>query len=349
MTLGMEKLFEKAYEDRRLLYLFLELTHKCNFACKFCYNPVKRKGQKRNPEEEQKQLPLTLNEYKNLLQKAKSGGVVFLTLTGGEPLLHPHFWEIMEGAAKLNFSTKVYTNGSLIGKEEADAFSRFCPFVIEISIYGASEKSYEESSGRGRAFPKVVKAIKLLKERELRVFLKCMLTSTTEKEMDKIQDMADELGCPLTWDPIMSPSEDGLDYPLKHRASDEGLEELFKNPRYKAEVPKYHRKKEDSICTIGAISVDIDPYGNVKPCVQWREILGNIREDDLFELWEKNDRVKELIEISKEHLENIRKIMPESDFCFGCPGRSRLLYGDPTIPDEFELKVANLRRKYLVK
>jgi len=346
MTLGLEKLFEKAYENRQLLYLSLELTYKCNFSCKFCYNPAPRPGQQRPEPERRHDSPLTLEEYSGLLERAKLGGVVFLTLTGGEPLLHPHFWEIHEEASRLAFATRIFTNGSLIDEPAADRFARIRPYCFEMSIYGASEKSYDEVNGRGGDFPKVVKAIKLLKERGLNIFLKCILTSMTEKEMDRIQDLADGLGCELRWDPVLSPSEDGLDYPLRYRASEEGLERLIGNKRFKVGTSPFDRGEGDSVCNIGRISLDIDPCGNIMPCIQWKEPLGNVRKDDLIDLWRNSGELCRLMEVSKRSLLKMKEATEDHAYCFNCIGRSNLLYGDPTVPDEYEVKIAGIRRKY---
>jgi len=42
------------------------------------------------------------------------------------------------------------------------------------------------------------------------------------------------------------------------------------------------------------MSLNIDPYGNINPCVEWKEPLGNVRRDDIFEVWENSDKLKKL-------------------------------------------------------
>jgi MoaA/NifB/PqqE/SkfB family radical SAM enzyme len=346
MTLSLQKLFELAYENRQLLYVSMEITHSCNFACKFCYNPVKRSDQKRSAALDCREKPLELNEIKPLLSKLRKSGVLFLTLTGGEPLIHPRFWDILAEANRLSFAVRVFTNGALIDEPAADKLEKDRPYCVEMSIYGASEESYNETNGRGGDFKKVVKAIKLLKERGINLFLKCVLTAVTEKELDRIQDLADELGCELHWDPVLSPSEDGLEYPLSFRASDEGLERLFQNPRFKVGTSPFDRGEGDSVCNIGRISLDIDPFGNIKPCIQWKDPIGNVRKDDILEIWKNSTELKALMEMSKKSLEKIKEETEDHAYCFNCIGRSNLLYGDPTKPDECELKIAKLRRKF---
>jgi radical SAM protein with 4Fe4S-binding SPASM domain len=344
MNLSLGELFEKAYRQRRLLYVLLELTYGCNFACRFCYNPVFRKGQARKASEEIPQQPLTLEEYAGLLDKLKKGGVLFLTLSGGEPLMHHHFWEILEEAKRQSFGIRLFTNGSLINEKNAERIHKIGVFCVEISIYGADEECYDEVTGRGEDFGKVVEAVKLLKKYGIMVYLKCILTKFTEKQTDKIQDLADELGVILRWDPVLSPSEDGLDYPLMYRASNEGLEKLLTGPKFKVGSSPFDRGEGDSICTIGRVSVNIDPFGNINPCAQWKESLGNIRKNDIFDIWENSERLKEIIAISEMVPKELKKITDAHSYCFQCIGRSRLIFGDPLIPDPCELKIAEIKK-----
>jgi len=123
------------------------------------------------------------------------------------------FGKLQEKCKELAFVLRIFSNGSLIGEKEVKKLSELCPNCLEISLYGASEKSYEKSCGRGASFNKVIKGLNLLKKEGINVYLKCMLTSATENEMDKIQGIADDLGFPLNWDPNLEVSDDGDDYP----------------------------------------------------------------------------------------------------------------------------------------
>ena len=70
--------------EQRLLYdATLELTYRCNLDCFFCYNDVEKAGK-----------PLSLDQYETLLTDLARMQTMFLMLTGGEPMVHPHFFEI---------------------------------------------------------------------------------------------------------------------------------------------------------------------------------------------------------------------------------------------------------------
>ncbi|MFB3851308.1 MAG: radical SAM/SPASM domain-containing protein [Acidobacteriota bacterium] len=345
MNLSLDDLFEKAYQKRQLLYAFFEITYNCNFNCKFCYNPVFRKGQEKIKKNLVKETPLTISEYSAIFEKLKKGGVLFLTLSGGEPLVHPQFFEILKEAKKNAFCVRIFSNGSLIDEECARKLKENGAFCIEISIYGSDKESYEETTGRGEDFEKVLNAIKYLKNEGIIVYLKCILTKITEKKMDEIQKIADDLGVILRWDPVLSPSEEGFDYPLKFRASEEGLYRLLTEDKFKVGSSPFERGEGESLCTIGRVQVTIDPFGNIHPCPQWKEILGNVRKDDIFEIWKNSEKLQEIIKMSEKVQEVLKKNTIAHNFCFHCMARSRLLFKDPLKPNPCELKIAEIKMK----
>lgn len=343
MNLLLDDLFEKAYKKRRLLYAIFEITYNCNFACKFCYNPVFRKGQEREFKKQEQNSHLTLSEYSELFEKLKKGGVLFLTLSGGEPLMHPQFFDIVKEAKKQAFCIRVFSNGALIDEKNARKLKENGVLCVEISIYGSDKESYTESCGRGNDFENVVKAVKFLKNEGIIVYLKCVLTKITEKKMDEIQKMADDLGVILRWDPVVSSSVEGLDYPLKFKPSDKSIEKLLTEEKFNVGTSPFERGEGESICTVGRLSITVDPFGNIKPCPQWPEVIGNVRKDDIFEVWYNSEKLKKIIEISDQIPEVLKKTTKAYKYCFHCAARSKLLFNDPKELDPTEIKIAEIK------
>ena len=62
----------RAWNECRLLDAVLELTHRCNFDCFFCYN-----------DRVLQTWPLTCDEYSDLMEQLADMAVLNLTLTGG--------------------------------------------------------------------------------------------------------------------------------------------------------------------------------------------------------------------------------------------------------------------------
>lgn len=66
-----------------------ELTARCNFNCRMCYVHLTPEEQRRRGRE------LTADEWLAIAETARSRGMLFLLLTGGEPLIRPDFRYIL--------------------------------------------------------------------------------------------------------------------------------------------------------------------------------------------------------------------------------------------------------------
>ena len=85
--------------------IVLEITDACNLKCIHCYNDS---GKKRRNE-------LTLEEIYKLIDEAKRIGVLRVNVSGGEPLVHPHFFEIAEYIRDCSLGLELFTNGVKTG------------------------------------------------------------------------------------------------------------------------------------------------------------------------------------------------------------------------------------------
>lgn len=118
----------------KLHSLFFELTVKCNEHCRHCGSwcgDIKE------------QNALSLAEWKEILDHAKkefAGDPRFrLCITGGEPLLYPHFEELLSYADELGIPWGMTSNGTLITPEIAAMLKRTRMRTISISVDGLEE------------------------------------------------------------------------------------------------------------------------------------------------------------------------------------------------------------------
>src|SRR5580765_1878235 len=121
MSSPLAILIGRATMKSRPLFASMELTYVCNLHCFFCYNPVQRKDQVRSkPAPVSAREPLAYEETLQILDQLKEMGVLYLTLTGGEPMVHPRFWDIAREAKKRSFALRIFSNGIIINEAVAD-------------------------------------------------------------------------------------------------------------------------------------------------------------------------------------------------------------------------------------
>ena len=102
-------LYQKAEKDKIPLSGTFELSPLCNFNCKMCYIKMTTEEMKKCQEE-----VMTLEKWKEIADRARKEGMLYLLLTGGEPFLWPDFWELYDYLTELGFVISINTNGSLI-------------------------------------------------------------------------------------------------------------------------------------------------------------------------------------------------------------------------------------------
>ena len=80
---------------------------RCHLDCFFCYNDRNRPG-----------TPLSVEQYRTLLEDLARMQTMFVMLTGGEPMVHPHFFEIGRMTKELGFVTRVRTKGHTLSPRD---------------------------------------------------------------------------------------------------------------------------------------------------------------------------------------------------------------------------------------
>jgi MoaA/NifB/PqqE/SkfB family radical SAM enzyme len=143
--------------------MILSPTLHCNLRCKGCYTL----GYGMKPE-----LPLEVVD--GLLTQCEELGIYFVTILGGEPLIYPHLFDMLERHPAIFF--QVYTNGTLMTREKAERFAEAGNAAVVISIEG-DEKETDAWRGKG-VYRQIMKAFEHLND--ARVIIGTSATVTSE-------------------------------------------------------------------------------------------------------------------------------------------------------------------------
>lgn len=212
-----------------------ELSPVCNFSCKMCYV---RKTQKEVQDSPRKIL--ALDDWRRIAREAREAGVLYLLVTGGEPLLWPDFWTLYEELVDMGFLVSINTNGSLIDEAAIARFRTRPPQKINITLYGAGDATYKRLCGADDVFTKVDRAIRGLLEHHITAKINCSLTPENAGDLDWIVDYSKRQGVPLQVATYMFPPirrdptligenerflpEDSARYLLRYLERDRGAE-----------------------------------------------------------------------------------------------------------------------------
>lgn len=134
-----------------LIDVGLELTTGCNLRCVHCWQ-----GKKAHPK------TLKFDEIKVIIERLAELGVANLRITGGEPMIHPNFWGIMEQAARAGFSVVLRTNGTLIDEVVARRFHDYPIIFTELSVDGFTPQDHDGFRRKEGSLQKTFLALDLL-------------------------------------------------------------------------------------------------------------------------------------------------------------------------------------------
>ena len=195
-----EYLYSKASRMLVPLSGTFELSPVCNFSCRMCYVRKTAKEVAESP-----RRILTLEDWRRIAREARDGGMLYLLLTGGEPLLWPDFWTLYDELIDMGFLVSINTNGSLIDDAAIAHFRRKPPLKLNITLYGAGDATYKRLCGVGGVFTKVDHAIRGLLDAGIPVKVNCSLTPENAADLDWIVDYAKQLETVLSVATYMFP------------------------------------------------------------------------------------------------------------------------------------------------
>ncbi|WP_368351055.1 radical SAM protein, partial [Phocaeicola dorei] len=83
-----------------------------------------------------------LQQWLDWAEQLQDMGTLFILLTGGEPMLYPHFKELYTRLREMGFILTLNTNGTLIDNEMVRILQTHKPRRINVTLYGDSRETY---------------------------------------------------------------------------------------------------------------------------------------------------------------------------------------------------------------
>jgi radical SAM protein with 4Fe4S-binding SPASM domain len=129
----------------RIKRLCFELTQTCDQRCAHCYN-VWNEGARQPRLEPRK--PLETARFLALMERAiVDSGAEQVTLSGGEPLLHPDALQIVERVCALGPKVQLVTNGKHVTPEVACSLARAGLSSAQLTLLSADPARHDELKG----------------------------------------------------------------------------------------------------------------------------------------------------------------------------------------------------------
>jgi len=324
----------------------LELTYRCNLHCIHCYCQDSA-----NPGNE-----LTTKAWKEILDELHWEGCLWITLTGGEPLLRDDFMEIYQYARRKGFLVSLFTNGTLFSGEVLDGLRTSPPFSIEISLYGTTEEIHESVTQIPGSFRKTMGTIHQLLSDKMPLILKTVGLKQNRHEILALKAMAEYLlgKDKFKFDSFITARLNGDKTPCRCRLSPEDVLNIENSdPDMIAENKAVDRDTDDLLrspdhlyqCNAWWQRFFINPQGNLQFCHLSRKYSSDLRGKSFREGFVEFPR---LLDEKFKRAVQCQMCLLRKD-CYYCPPRALLETGSEEGPVEYYCQLAAARHDQNIK
>ena len=305
----------RSNSESEIFFVQWHLLNRCNLRCRHCYQ----------------------DDYSNLepdLDSARDFALEFLedfgslygriefNLTGGEPLLYPHLYELATLISSRGGRWNLLTNGTLLDRVAVCQLQKANVLNVQISLEGLEDDN-DLIRGRG-SFKKAFTGLQLLREEGVAVTLAMTLTSRNISKLGDLLEFAERQKVGIGFHRYIPVAKRGIQQTSLQPSAGEWREAIRKltswrsldggrakmnDPlfcRYALETQRnpaqasVHSSRQLG-CSIGVSGVTVMPNGEIFPCRKLPIVLGNVFEESLMEVWLRSPQLWRLRDRGKYH------------------------------------------------
>ncbi|HYF00121.1 MAG TPA: radical SAM protein [Planctomycetota bacterium] len=338
----LDALHERAFRECIPLQVSLELTQRCNIRCTHCYNFDRGEARpSADPE-------LTFDEIRALLDDLRAAGTLFVALTGGEAMMHPRFWDILDETAARNFAVYLLSNGTLLTESACDRLAS-SPNLwdVGLSVYGARPATHDAVTRAPGSHRRTLDGAVRLRDRGVPTALKIVVLQANAGEAADMIALAEGLGLPYLVDTTITGRYDGTSGSLATRVDSPTLEALYRGPlRPLLSEGNAHPGDEDFRCMCARGNAAVSSTGDVWPCIAAPLVAGNIRRQPFSAIWKESPVFARIRGLRRADFAACDPCGLKA-WCRRSPGPAVVLHGDYTGIDPWTCREAEIVRQVL--
>jgi radical SAM protein with 4Fe4S-binding SPASM domain len=276
----------------------LAVTYRCNLRCRFCYA-----GCNGTEEMTGKYRELDTKALKELIRIIfEDAKVPSVSFTGGEPMLRPDIFKLVEYAHQLGMRVNLITNGTMITREVARRLKRAGLDSAQVSLEGTTKEVHDPLSGLAGSFEKTVNSIGYLNETGMHVHSNTTLNLLNAEDtpnlpgfvkhrlgLDKFSmNLVIPVGNTLLNRPTVLPYHQAGDWIEKIRLASlsAGVEFMWYSPVPMCMYNTITAGLGNKGCSACDGLLSVAPDGSVLPCASFGEPVGNLLEKPFREIWD---------------------------------------------------------------
>ncbi len=314
------------------------ITNLCNLRCRHCY----QEDFSTKYDLDWKGLQKLSDNLLSTLKEWDQGACIHLT--GGEPLLKPELFPLLEHLDRKPIVEElgIITNGLLIDRELLRKLSLYSKLrKIKVSLDGADPEINDLIRPKG-TFEKVVRNLSLIKKEErFESIVMFTVMKRNYQNLPSLLSLCQDLGMDglilerfIPWgrgremmDEVLERDQWKNVVDTLYTFSSLSVEEddVFPYQAYQIRFNGDEAELQGAPCVLGRDGLCVMPEGTVYPCRRFPVPMGNLLEESLKDLWEKSELLEKL-----RYKKNLKGKCGrcEVEDCSGCRSLALSLTGD---------------------
>lgn len=318
---------------KNMNHISWNVTKKCNLYCKHCY--------RESSPDEVTEGELSTQEGLRLLDDIKKAGLDIIVFSGGEPLMRPDIFQLIQYATSIGLTPLMGTNGTLITEDVARRLKESGLNAIAISVDSLDPEVHDNFRGSEKALYRAMTGIRNCIDADLKVQVNCTITKYNKDQIDTIMEYANESGavsCHMLFLVDVGRGKNIDATQLSKAEYKSTINKIIDNkldvrvkptcaPQYKVEamfkdIPTVGGRG----CIAGISYCSILPNGDVHICPYTPVKVDSIRERAFDDIWANNEVFNKLRDFT-QYKGKCGSCM-HIDICGGCRARAFSATGD---------------------
>ena len=303
---------EKFRATPKIMALHMDITSRCNEKCRHCYFPAGRDIRDMD-------TSLALD----VLKQAADEGVLNLTISGGECLLHKNFIEILSYARECDFSITILSNITCLTEKIISAIKEANIDYLQTSVYSMDSSEHDwitQVNGSHRA---TISGIERLIAENIPVRINFPVLKRTYKSYSKVLEWASHRKIKVSTELMIIARMDHSTENLECRLSPEEIRDFLQQTGdetfgFDSENASAKIDDEAPVCSVGRRTICVAQNGDFYPCAGFQNyVLGNAYTQSLRDVWRNSPELETLRGIKWKNFEKCAACEAQK-FCSVC-------------------------------
>jgi MoaA/NifB/PqqE/SkfB family radical SAM enzyme len=268
------------------LYVAWQITNECNLACLHC---IEESGPGKAFKDELDDAAVF-----SVLEQLMDESVPYLSFSGGEPMVHRRFFDMVEYACSRGADLKIETNGHFLTTAHCERLASLGVKAVQVSLDGASRETFNRMRVLGE-FGTAIDGIRNLRAAGVPIEINYSPTRFNVHEIGAAVDLACELGAGSFYTGRTMYTGNAVKTWHKMAPSDEQYEGYFATLHAKAD--EYRGRMRVHFHEMGLLDelryrlqhpaalLIVLPNGLVKLINALPFVCGDLRRQSLAEVW----------------------------------------------------------------